>query len=76
MSWPGSRPDVRRILSIVELGRMHADHGKWRMRILLLQIGQVRQYMLAVDAAIGPEIQKDHLPSQLFQREWIIYVRT
>ena len=55
---------LRRMFSVfslgVELGGVHADDHQLVL-VLLLEPGQVGQDVVAVDAAIGPEIEQDDL---------------
>jgi hypothetical protein len=60
--------DRLRLLLIGELGGMHADHDQL-LGVLLLQFLQVGNDVHAVDAAEGPEVQKNQLAAQIVQRQ-------
>ena len=57
-------PDVLGVLLGIELGRVDADHHQLFL-IFLLELRQVGQNVVAVDAAIRPEIQEDDLALEL-----------
>ena len=48
----------------VELGGVDADDHQLVL-VLLLELGQVGQDVVAVDAAVGPEVEQDDLAPQL-----------
>ena len=60
------RGDVSRILLILELRRVYADHHQLT-GVGLFQLLQLRQDVHAIDAAIGPEIQQHELPAEVLQ---------
>ena len=54
---------LRRVLAAV-----NANHGEivWK---LVLELPQLREDMDAVDSAIGPEVEQQHLPAKVSERE-------
>ena len=67
-----TRATLRRMFSVscsaVNLARVHADDHELVL-VLLLELRQVGQDVVAVDAAVGPEIQQDDLAPQLGQAD-------
>ena len=57
--------DVCRHLFVVELGRVHADKRDGKTGVTLLEFGQVRQNMDAVDAAVSPKIEHGDFACEL-----------
>ena len=56
--------DVLGVALGVELGRMDADDDQLVL-VLLLELGQVGEDVVAIDAAERPEIEQDDLAAQL-----------
>ena len=56
--------DVLGVLLGVELGGVDADDHQLVL-VLLLELGQVGQDVVAVDAAVGPEVEQDDLALEL-----------
>ena len=65
---PDNLPDVLRRLLVGELGGVHADDHEL-VGEPLFELLQVRNDVDAVDAAVGPEVEQDHLSSKRLQRE-------
>ena len=57
--------DVVGVLLFVEFPRMYADDDDRIVLVFLLQEFQVRHDVHAVDAAVGPEIEDNHLPFEI-----------
>src|SRR5207342_2853617 len=51
------------------LGRVHADYYQALCRVALMELLHVGQYMDAVDAVVGPELDQHDFSAQLLQRE-------
>ena len=66
-------PDVVNVAFVLELGRMHTDDHQF-LGILLFQGGQVGNDMHAIDAAIGPEVEQDHLAAQVGETQRLVGV--
>ncbi len=62
------RGQRRRVLLVLELRRVHADHDQ-DVAVLLFERAQLVQHVQAVDAAEGPEIEQDDLAAQVGQRD-------
>ena len=54
------------LLFVGKLGRVHSNHDQ-RLGKLFFQRLQLREDVMAVNSAVGPEINEDDLPSQLPQ---------
>ena len=50
---------------VVELGRVHADERDGITGVTLLQLGEIRQNVNAVDAAVSPKIEHGDLAGEL-----------
>src|SRR5262249_29677844 len=63
--------DVVEVLLEFELGRVHADHDQSLVFIFLGPRAYVRKLAPPVDTGIGPEIDENNLPTQLWSRQWL-----
>jgi hypothetical protein len=61
--------DVLGFFLRLELGRVNSDHHKLIL-VFLLEPGQVWKNVMAVDAAISPEIKQDDLALKLGEVNW------
>src|SRR6195256_410636 len=52
-----------------ELGRVHADDGQPLPRVLAVPVPQLRDHVLAVVSAVGPELHQHHPPAEPGERE-------
>jgi len=66
--------DVLRVALGEELGRVNADDDEL-VGILSFQLLQVGQYVHAVDAAVGPEIEKDNFPANIGEPDGMIGIK-
>ena len=64
----GGIADVRGLPLRRVLAAVNANHGEI-VRKLLLELPQLREDMDAVDSAIGPEVQQQHPPAKVSERE-------
>ena len=66
--------DVPRVLLLVELAGVDADHHQRLVLVLLLQVFQVRKDVHAVDAAVGPEVEDDNAAAQVLDGDGLVRV--
>ena len=67
-------PNVFRVFFIFKLRRVNPDDYKlvW---IFMFEALEVRNYMDAVDAAVGPEVEKHYFAFERGERKWLVGIK-